>query len=478
MGPSSSLKTHNTGLPVAQLPDEILLDIFKTYRARCYKLAASTVDPSRYDWLRVSQVCHYWRALFVDTPSMWSDISFPCHPTLSMNMLQRSGEAPLAIIGITNTWTKDEVVNMLAPQLHRVRRLELTTELPATEVFLRACASSPPNTHLTCLRVGLRVPASGFTFGPSGLLNGAGAPNMHTVAVIVEWPVSFQGWSFTARLEYLTVHSREYCERPPATDWSALLASAPHLRKLSLKNILPDTPAPQGIVTLSALTKLEVHDTPTRVAHLLTSIRTPAVRRTLLKCARAASGAGLSALTHALGAHLRAAADAPPFTELAYGESGLERPVRVHVELTAREDGCARVRRLDVEFRYEDADAPRVASVLGALPLGAVVEAELIVWGSGDRLPSAIARPDGEYAAWRTAFGGMRALEDLDIDSQFWKFPKEHFLGRDGLLKFFPRIQSLQIGDDLMLPDWEELQLQWKKDEEEKVDSEDACNDV
>ncbi|GJE96049.1 hypothetical protein PsYK624_122420 [Phanerochaete sordida] len=445
MSPSSSPRPLNADLPVAQLPDDILLDIFKTYRADCYELETSADDPSRYDWLRVAQVCHHWRLLFVNTSSMWSDVSFPCDPTLSANMLRRSGEAPLAIRWDRHTWTEDECNKILAPQLHRVRHLELTTQRGATEAFLRACASSPPNPHLTFLRIGLRVPRSGCTVEPSGLLTGTGAPNLRTFILVFDKPLSLRGISFTARLARLVLHQNRGA-RGPAADWYTLLASAPHLRDLWLHGILPDTRAPQPLA-LPHLAKLDVRDTPARVAHFLASIHTPAVRHTLLDCRHGPGGTAQGELAPAIAAHLRDATGAPPFTELAYAESTLENDVGVRVVLAARA-GEERVRRLDVEFRYADADAQRVPHFVSALPLGGVTRAELTVLGSGEQLPSAVARPEDDYAAWRTAFGGMRALEELVVHSHCWEFADDHFLGRNGLRQVFPRLQSVRTDED------------------------------
>ncbi|GJE96035.1 hypothetical protein PsYK624_122280 [Phanerochaete sordida] len=385
-------------------------------------------------------------------------------------MLRHSGEALLAFRSIWygHSWTIYELTDVLAPRLHRLRHLDAEIlQSNTTAKFLRTWALSSPNPHLVSLRVWLTIPRRGCDNEACALLTSARAPNLRKFVCVLNRRLSFQGWSFTANLETLELYQVQRA-RTPAAGFYTLLASAPHLRELSLANILPDNPSPLSALTFLTLAKLDLQDTPARTTHFLDSIRTHALRHIHVDCPNKPEPAGggalaLPALAHALSSRLRDADDAPPFTSLEYGEDGLQMPVRVHTVLEAV--GGTSVRRAEIVCRYSETDVSCIPSFLGGLPLGYVVQAELVIWGSGGRLPSAVARPDGQYAAWRTAFGRMRALEDLVVESRFWEFPEHHFLGRDGLRRFFPRLQSLHVGEQLVWPVLQALQPVREKNE-------------
>ncbi|GJE96034.1 hypothetical protein PsYK624_122270 [Phanerochaete sordida] len=267
--------------------------------------------------------------------------------------------------------------------------------------------------------------------------------------MFVNAPVLFQGWSFTNKLECLVL-SQKNGPRNPATDLYTLLESVLRLHKLSLNKILPTIPSPLPTLTFLALTMLDLRDTPSRVALFLDGIRTPSLRDVRIHCEREPTGSGtaLPALGHALAARLCDAADVPALTACRYVEYDNEWPAHVWLELKTSEEE-AEARRLQLTFCYPDlGEARLVSSCLSALPLGGVTQAELGICSSEARVMPTIAHPRNDYVAFRTAFGGMHALEDILVHVYATVSPKDHILGIDSLPRLFPSLKSLKLDGD------------------------------
>ncbi|KAL0572446.1 hypothetical protein V5O48_009515 [Marasmius crinis-equi] len=114
--------------PVLRLPPELLSRIFSlasekpaTYDSR---RPSSSLNPSKPPWV-LSQVCQSWRALALDTPSLWSSVSFNFIPNRGSTLraqshrlqlqLQRSANHPLNITATTSTSNHTAIDRLLFP---------------------------------------------------------------------------------------------------------------------------------------------------------------------------------------------------------------------------------------------------------------------------------------------------------------------------------------------------------------------------
>ena len=84
----------NARRPICQLPFEILGHIFVI---RSHPDGVHLQCGHGYTWFRIAHVCHHWRSLVINTPSMWSDIYLPCKSGQLADMVHRSGKSLLTI---------------------------------------------------------------------------------------------------------------------------------------------------------------------------------------------------------------------------------------------------------------------------------------------------------------------------------------------------------------------------------------------
>lgn len=88
------------------LPPELLQDIFlsqegfivEQYSNVPSHACISSRGPCRpYCWMAVAHVCRHWRTVALACPSLWTRFSISAHPMWTMELLRRSGNAPLSI---------------------------------------------------------------------------------------------------------------------------------------------------------------------------------------------------------------------------------------------------------------------------------------------------------------------------------------------------------------------------------------------
>ncbi|TFK53034.1 hypothetical protein OE88DRAFT_1656833 [Heliocybe sulcata] len=124
----------NARLPIARLPAELLVEIFKFYMLTnspkpTYPYPDVTQTPGMWTEyrFRIAQVCHQWREAALDTPGLWADIA-TTRTECFKELLRRSRQVPLSVVLIleVNNPAKSTILGLLVLELHRVRELLLS----------------------------------------------------------------------------------------------------------------------------------------------------------------------------------------------------------------------------------------------------------------------------------------------------------------------------------------------------------------
>ncbi|EPT03126.1 hypothetical protein FOMPIDRAFT_1022490, partial [Fomitopsis schrenkii] len=113
------ITNRNDLAPVLRLPVELLSEVFV--------LNASTHEPDDLRWLHVASVCQYWRSVAIDSPRLWTSISFKAEPWVAL-LLQRSKNMPLTAhvdLRARQFDYKCDGFGLVAKSMHRVRQLTI-----------------------------------------------------------------------------------------------------------------------------------------------------------------------------------------------------------------------------------------------------------------------------------------------------------------------------------------------------------------
>ncbi|KAI0310973.1 hypothetical protein OF83DRAFT_1045166, partial [Amylostereum chailletii] len=92
---------YNLHSPISQLPPEIMRQIFATVAStdlpehrHLEERFTNHLLPGRLGWVALSHVCHHWRCMLLDMPSLWA--AHVCaFPTALDVFLERSQMCPL-----------------------------------------------------------------------------------------------------------------------------------------------------------------------------------------------------------------------------------------------------------------------------------------------------------------------------------------------------------------------------------------------
>ncbi|KAG8988414.1 hypothetical protein FRB94_006463 [Tulasnella sp. JGI-2019a] len=131
-------RDHNTALPINQLPDELLIKIFRK---------ALEGQKKYCNMLFRLYVCLRWAALIRDTPSLWTFIraSDPLH--ISSMILERSSKYPLEVWYDESHWKCQDGemipeakarawIDMVGEHVYRWRRAKLTVRDDSSRNYL------------------------------------------------------------------------------------------------------------------------------------------------------------------------------------------------------------------------------------------------------------------------------------------------------------------------------------------------------
>ncbi|KAG6854044.1 hypothetical protein C0991_011249 [Blastosporella zonata] len=274
---------RNILAPISHLPIEILAKVF----AFCASDSAEGTNP--LEWIRVSHVSRYWRAVALDSPSLWGNLVFT-RPRWSEEMLKRSKMASLAV--------KADLSCIITPRIFEAVRLALLHGPRIHHLQLRAGSATierllaTESFELPMIRsLSLAVPRAtrfgtdeGFTI-PEAILSGETPylTRLELHKVNIAWDSKL-----LSGLTHLTIHDIAPSSRPSTDQLMDALERMPRLEILDIQDALPPsptTPPSSGrIIDLAELTRLTITSTVPECASLIGRITIPASARVHLSC--------------------------------------------------------------------------------------------------------------------------------------------------------------------------------------------------
>ncbi|KAL4243945.1 hypothetical protein ABKN59_010971 [Abortiporus biennis] len=94
-------RRRNQFIPIAQLPSELLLDIFEYYISSANEryLDSISIQVSPYNWIRITHICHHWRQTVLQCAKMWIRIVLGHHTPHEwmQELLKRSQDLSLIV---------------------------------------------------------------------------------------------------------------------------------------------------------------------------------------------------------------------------------------------------------------------------------------------------------------------------------------------------------------------------------------------
>ncbi|KAF5361797.1 hypothetical protein D9756_002367 [Leucocoprinus leucothites] len=261
------------------LPPEVLSKIFIFIRDG---VLSDTYHRGQLQWIRaIAHVCHHWREVSLDCPTLWSVLVFT-RPDMAQEMMSRSKMAALTIRSVTGSWTPrllEQLENAMA-QVSRIRVLHLVlaahpdrltnifTSLSQPALLLEKvtlCDTSYPPYHN---QKGL--PDNTFSDAPR-------LQNIDIDCLKFTWQASIfkHPTVTTLRLKNARVYPDEASTFGQMMD---AFANMPNLRTLDLTSVIPahtTASGNEGIVQLNFLENLSIDARAPECILFLRSLRYP-----------------------------------------------------------------------------------------------------------------------------------------------------------------------------------------------------------
>ncbi|EED81864.1 predicted protein [Postia placenta Mad-698-R] len=114
----------NSLRPIHGLPPEIVAHIFTLLDARMWEDSTSF-----YKWIKATQFCFRWRAIALQSATLWSHIVVPPSLQWTAELLKRAGDCPLTIVDthLPLSGAKSASLRLIMEQLPRVVELRATS---------------------------------------------------------------------------------------------------------------------------------------------------------------------------------------------------------------------------------------------------------------------------------------------------------------------------------------------------------------
>ncbi|KAK0442710.1 uncharacterized protein EV420DRAFT_1074475 [Desarmillaria tabescens] len=213
--------------PVRRLPYDVLLQIFREVCRKQYNIHAPQMS------LRLGLVCKHWRAITLDSPSLWSTITIPLNffpwsrwsarDKIVQIQLLRSEQIPLTLEFLTldvddHDHAFNSIVQSLHGQRHRIRQVECSlSALPllqsdmleaAEDMVIMGHSCTEPLNHYT-----LHVPnLRSLTIGDHVPLRRVDIPqHLHTLNLVLrrkDFISVLDSLPGMCKLRYLTIEAR------------------------------------------------------------------------------------------------------------------------------------------------------------------------------------------------------------------------------------------------------------------------------
>ena len=238
--------------------------------------------------IRLSHVCHQWRAIALNQSLLWSHVDFT---TLNLagaaEILARAKSVPL-YLEVGNRWN-DVLLRTIRKEIQacipHICHLGISAENVDQILSLLGALASPAPT-LEYLSLFSTSKLSGVTLSLRNTLLDGSAPRLSCLklrhcAISWKWP-PFKG------LKYLEIHDPGGPElRPNIAVWLGALAEMPELKTLTLSRASPVAPPfpfdVKGTVTLPSLTYFNIKGTLEDCVLALAHLDLPALTRLSLE---------------------------------------------------------------------------------------------------------------------------------------------------------------------------------------------------
>ncbi|KAI0062543.1 hypothetical protein BV25DRAFT_1885251 [Artomyces pyxidatus] len=237
---------RNTLSPVHRLPPEILAMIFSFLADEYPPRRFVSYGLSKLGWITVTHVCHHWRQVALDNPSLWGrDVCSHTNCSLVEERLARSKQS---LLSIGSFYSADAVewmplMRTVFEEMHRIQDLSLTGEQEyLTNLLIEHFSKPAPFLHTLRVTTSwgyIQTPLAPVVSLPTNLFSG-NAPRLREL-VLVNCTTPWQPWIFT-NLVHLEVTIAEYASRrglPTPEHLLSLLDVMTYLKFLKLVNVLP-----------------------------------------------------------------------------------------------------------------------------------------------------------------------------------------------------------------------------------------------
>jgi hypothetical protein len=279
-----------------ELPAEVLLDIFLWTRAHCIvaqnpRQLSSTLDfqegewasaCNRTDWIAVSHVSSFWRAVALASPLLWTLVDCG-HPRWVPIFVARSKQAPLVVRAIFDRHVvPGQDLAALFPQAHRVKELHLVGPKQILQYFQPLLAAPAPLLERAFL-VQKPVYPERLVL-PDGYLFGNTASRLKVC--IIHGP-SAHIWSpspWTSSLTDLDVTISDPTRPRVVLD---AFRNMPLLERVSIRVLYPrEMSSPGDAVALRHLRELRLTGHPSFLATVLSSLTYPHTSTLRIRCSQ------------------------------------------------------------------------------------------------------------------------------------------------------------------------------------------------
>ena len=297
------LMRRNGFTPISLLPPEVLARVFH------FLVLEDPPCSPEWDrgWMRVTQVCRFWRQVAQGDSSLWATISWRLNPTnteLISEMLDRSRDAPLDIdldfgfdFVIYGPRCR-EVLLMFPPHLPRIRKLRLyNLSTSYFDILQRIYGREAP--ALEHFELGFSInsdsesPVVFQDLGDTTLFEGR-APRLRTLSlshILVKWSrfplVQLTQLKIAPFEEVPTIYIPPAVEFGDLTQFIDLLVNCPGLETLSLEHCLPSQLAQLShgqTIHLPCLSRLCLGGPSSRIMNLMKMLDLPSLTTLHLHC--------------------------------------------------------------------------------------------------------------------------------------------------------------------------------------------------
>ncbi|TCD64668.1 hypothetical protein EIP91_003781 [Steccherinum ochraceum] len=272
-GKSSSFKKTTMAVAQTGTPPEVVTEIFLQFQAIISK-TQTPFDSNSYDWIGLSQVCTYWRAVAHNCPQLWACIHTK-NTAAAATLLQRSRQAQLQVTylvayGLEGIVCFQEVVAKHLPRVSSLY-LEVTSGMEPILAYLDISRLKKK-----CLQNVILI----FRSGHVPLLDFYGGSSSSSISFL-QPRVNL----FHAALKTLHIH---YVETPGISNETLLrtLAVLPLLEYLAVSGLSSASSSgqPSSIVCLPHIKGLIVmNDDSDACTELLSSVCVPPTAEVVVK---------------------------------------------------------------------------------------------------------------------------------------------------------------------------------------------------